>query len=216
MIWYSFIQQAAETPKTRPAYPKILLSVLQTAYVCISRFLTGFFCGCTTYQPKQTSVKGQFLYHSSCKNKMWTHILNYTYALHSDDFILFTSAKVVLDRRPHNTSSKNNAPCVLLLLMPKRPFLNGSCLVGVYFLGFMHSSSSSSVCAATYHQQLRIQTHHIGRWLTSVKFRCKGHVHWFNKLFWSIRTGRILQTRKWLEICKCQRMISPHQCSRSA
>ena len=29
--------------------------------------------------------------------------------------------------------SKNNAPCVLLLLMPMRPFLNGSCLVRSLF-----------------------------------------------------------------------------------
>ena len=44
-----------------------------------------------------------------------------------------------------NFFSKNNAPCVLHSLMPTRPFLNGCCLVGVCFLGFMHSSSSSSV-----------------------------------------------------------------------
>ena len=52
---------------TRPTYPKILLPVLRTAYVHIFRFLTGFFCGCTTNQSKRSSVKGQFFYHSSCK-----------------------------------------------------------------------------------------------------------------------------------------------------
>ena len=36
-----------------------------------------------------------------------------TDVLHLDDFILFTSAKVVLNRRPQNTFSKNNVPCVL-------------------------------------------------------------------------------------------------------
>ena len=51
-------------------------------------------------------------------------------------------------------------------------------------------------CAATYHRQL--QTHHIRRCLISIKFRCKVDVHWFNKLFWPIRTGHILQPRKWL------------------
>ena len=76
---------------------------------------------------------------------MWPHIFSYTDALHSDDFILSTSAEVVLDRRPQNTFSKNNAPCVLLSLMPMRPFLNGCCLVRVCFLGFVHSSSSLSV-----------------------------------------------------------------------
>ena len=70
---------------------------------------------------------------------------NYTDTLHSDDFIVFTSAKVVLDRRPQNTFSKRNAPCVLLSWMPTHPFLNHCCLVRVCFLGFMHSSSSLSV-----------------------------------------------------------------------
>ena len=42
----------------RPAYPKILLSILRTAYVRIFRFLTRLFCGCTTNQSKQSSVKG--------------------------------------------------------------------------------------------------------------------------------------------------------------
>ena len=131
----------------RPAYTKIFLSVLQTAYVCIFRFLTGFFCGCTTNQSKRSSVKGQFFYYSSCKNSVSTHIFNYTDALHSDDFFLFffTSMKVVLDQKPHNTFSKNNAARVLLSLMPTHPFLNFCCLVGVYFLGFVDFSLSSSV-----------------------------------------------------------------------
>ena len=65
--------------------------------------------------------------------------------------------------------------------------------------------------AATFHWLLRNQTRHIERWLTSVKFRCKVDVHWFNKLFWPIRTACILQPQKWLQICKCQRTITPHQ-----
>ena len=103
------------------------------------------FCSCTTNQSKQNSVKAQFFYHSSCKNSVSTHIFNYTDALHSDDFILFVSAKVILDRGPQNTFSKNNATCVLLSLMPTRSFLNSCCLVGVCFLGFVRSFSSSSV-----------------------------------------------------------------------
>ena len=62
-------------------------------------FFFFFFDGCTINQSKQSSVNGQFFYYSSCKNRMWTHIFNYTEALHSDDFNLFTSAKVVLNRR---------------------------------------------------------------------------------------------------------------------
>ena len=96
--------------------------------------------------------------------------------------------------------------------MPTRPFLNG-CLVGL-FPWFR---------AATYHQQLWIQTRHLEGWLTSVKFRCKVDVHWFNKLFdqvnklfWPIRTSHILQPRKWLEICKCQRTTTSINALQSA
>ena len=106
-----------------------------------------FFCDCTTNQSKQNRIKGQFFYYSSCKNSVSTHIFNYTDALHSDDLILFTPAKVVLVRRPQNTFSKNNAPCVPLSLMPTCPFLNGSCLVGGFFLGSVPSSSSSVLCS---------------------------------------------------------------------
>ena len=79
----------------RPAYPQILLSVLLTAYVCIFRFLTGLFADAPPIN--QNSVKGKLFYHSYCKNRVRTHIFNYTDALHSDDYILFTSAKVILD-----------------------------------------------------------------------------------------------------------------------
>ena len=40
---------------------------------------------------------------------------------------------------------RNNAQGVLILLMPMCPFLNACCLVRVCFLGFVQSSSSSSV-----------------------------------------------------------------------
>ena len=48
----------------------------------------------------------------------------------------------------------------------------------------------------TYHQQLQIQTRHIQRWLTSVKLGCKVDVHWFNKLFGSVRTSCMLKPWK--------------------
>ena len=108
-------------------------------------FWLDFFCGCITNQSKWSSVKGQFFYYSSWNNSVWTHVFSYTDALHSDDSILFTSAKVVLHRRPQKTFSQNNAPCVLLSLMLTCPLLNVCCLVGVCFLGFVDSSSSSSV-----------------------------------------------------------------------
>ena len=100
-----------------------------------SDFLPDFFADAPPISQNKTVSKVNFS----------THIFNYTDALHLDDFILFTFTKVFLDQRLQNTFSKKNAPCVLLLLMPACPFLNVCCLVRVCFLGFMHSSSSSSV-----------------------------------------------------------------------
>ena len=37
------------------------------------------------------------------------------------------------------------------------------------------------------------------RWLTYVQFRCEVDVHWFNKLFWPIRTGHKLQPENGLK-----------------
>ena len=145
---------------------KIIIIIIITS-VCTLNSLCPYFqffftrfslAGAPPISQNKNSVKGQFFYLSSCKNSVWTHIFNYTDVLHSDNFILFTSVKVVVDWRPQNTFSKNNAPCVLLLLMLTRPFLNACCLVRVCFLGFMHSSSSSLVL--------------LGRWLTSVKSWC--------------------------------------------
>ena len=99
--------------KSRPAYPKILLSVLHTACWRIFRFFTRFFfcccfCQCTINQSKQTkNVKGQFFYHSYCKNSVRTRTVSDTDALQNKHimtlgwFILFTSAKVVLDYSPY-------------------------------------------------------------------------------------------------------------------
>ena len=42
------------------------------------QILDRIFGGCTTNESKQNNVKGQFFYHSSCKNSVWTHIFNYT------------------------------------------------------------------------------------------------------------------------------------------
>ena len=108
----------------------------------------------------------------------------------------------------------------------------------VCFLGFVHFSSSSFVSCS--HLSLTTSNSNLpclGSWL---KFWCKVDGHWSNKLFWPIRTGRIFQPQKWLEIlrvsdqngvsllyimleihhsgrepsiCKCQRTITPHQCT---
>ena len=126
------------TPKYFCLYSKQPMSVF-------SNFWPDYCADAPTNQSKRSSVNGQFFYHSSCKSSVWTRIFSDAGALRSDDFTLFTSAKVILDWRPQNTFSKNNAPCVLLSLMPMGPFLHGCCLVRVCFLSFVHSSSSSLV-----------------------------------------------------------------------
>ena len=125
------------TPKYFSQYSKQPMSVL-------SKFWQAF-CGCTTDESKQNSVKSQFFYHLSCKNSVWTHIFNDTDALHSDNFSLFTSAKVVLDRRPQKISPKiMHSVCCFCWYQCIFSWMV-VVLVGVCFLGFVHSSSSLSV-----------------------------------------------------------------------
>ena len=63
-----------------------------------------FFLWNTINQSKQKSVKGQFFYHSSCKNSYFlmiqTHYKSST-LLTLGRFILFTSAQVILEQRPY-------------------------------------------------------------------------------------------------------------------
>ena len=65
----------------RPAYPKRLLLVLQTARVHIFRFLPRYFEDAPPPVYQNKNVKGHFFSHSSCKKSEWTHIFNYTDAL---------------------------------------------------------------------------------------------------------------------------------------
>ena len=111
-----------------------------------SRFFTGFFADAPPISQDKTVAKVNFSVSDHVRTvlELTSSIIN-TDTLHLDDFILFTSAKVFLDQRPQNTFSKNNAPCVLLSLMLTCPFLNGCCMVRVYFLDFVFSSSSSLV-----------------------------------------------------------------------
>ena len=95
------LQRASCGYYVRPAYPKILLSVLQTDF--LPDFFS-FFLWNTINQSKQKSVKGQFFYHSSCKNSYFlmiqTHYKSST-LLTLGRFILFTSAQVILEQRPY-------------------------------------------------------------------------------------------------------------------
>ena len=162
---------------TRPAYPKILLSLvsaLQTACVCIFWFLTGLFCGCTTNQPKQKSVKGQFFCHSSCKKSAWTHIFNHTDALqdwHTDTrmplFCLhllksfwIKACRTLSAKAMHHVCSFCWGRQVLYWTVVWSELVSlVSCILPLLWF-----------CAATCHKQLWIQTLHIWRWLTFTKF----------------------------------------------
>ena len=118
--------------KHRPAYPKILLSVLRTAYDCIFRFVTRvFFADAPPISQNETVCELTF------------SIIQTNYARTTLFCSHLRRSFSIKDHRTH--FSKNNALCVLLLLMLMRPFLNICCLVRVCFLGFVHSSFSSSV-----------------------------------------------------------------------
>ena len=168
------------------------------------------FCRCTTNQSIQNSVKGQFFYHSSCKNSVWTYIfklygrttlgrLYFDYIWESHAWL--KTAEHFLQKQCTMCAAFADASFLERLLSGRSLF--------PWFWNILPPLRRSH--ATTYHRQLRIQTHHIGRWPTSIEFRCKVDIHWLKKLFWPIRTGCILQSRKWLEIWTRQLTITPHQ-----
>ena len=167
IAWIGFQMQYHE-PKNRPAFPKILLSVFRTAYVRIFRFLTGFFVAVTNQSKINFSIIN--LVRTECEL-----IFNYTDALHSEDLFCLHLQTSFLIKDSTTLFQKNNAPRVLLSLMPTCPFLNVCCLVGVCFLGFVHSSCSLLFRAATYHQQF--QTCHIQR--------CQPRTYFVRIIWWS-------------------------------
>ena len=101
--------------------------------------------------PKQTkNVKGHFFCHSS--RRVPEHFQSYRCTAklaHCNTWMPSFCLHLLKSfrQRLQNTFSKSNAPCVQLLLMPTRPFLDGCCLIGACFLGFLHSSSSSVLCS---------------------------------------------------------------------
>ena len=178
----------------RPVYPKIHLSVLQTDCVRIFRFMIGlfslfclvlrFFCGCTTNQSRQKSVKGQFYYHISFKNNVRTHIFNktdvlqnwYTMTLGRLYFGYFTtakvpsaSAKVVLDKRPYKISSK--AMHRVCCFRWWRHVISRTADVWSELVSLVSSIRPPlpRFRAVTCYRPLCLQTRHMWRWLTSVK-----------------------------------------------
>ena len=144
----------------RPAYPKILLSILQTDYVRIFRFLTRSFADAPPISQNKTTSKVNFSIIQLVKNSVRTHIFNLiqTHYTRTTLFCLRLRKSFSIENR---RISKNNAPCVLLSLMPTRPFLNVCCLVRVCFLGFMHSSSSLLVLSSHLSPTALIQTRHV-------------------------------------------------------
>ena len=187
---------------------KILLSVIRRAYVCIFWFLTGFFLRYTTNQSKQNSVKGHFsiihLVRTACQLTSSTIQMHYTRTTLS-----CLRLRKSFSIEDHKTLSQKTMHHVCCFCWCRR-ILSWTVVVWLEFVSLVLCilSPLRRFRAVTCHRQFWIQTRHIRRWLASVKFRCKVDVHWFKKLFWPIRTGRTLQSWKWLEICNCQ-----HQCS---
>ena len=135
-------------------------------------FFFFFLADAPPINQNKKSVKGHFFYHSSCKNSVWTHIFNYTDAL------------------PLHTMTLGRPLFWLHLL---KPFWIKDCRTlspkamhrVCYFRWCQHVLSWTVVvwldlvscilppfcqfCAAICHWQLLIKTHHIWRWLTSIK-----------------------------------------------
>ena len=193
----------------RPVHSKVLLSILQTAKVHIFRFLTRFFADAPPISQNEAVSKVNFsiihLVRTVCE---LTFSIIQTHNTRTTLFCLHLRKSFSIeDRRTLSPKTMHRVCCFRWC----RRVLSWTVVVWLEFVSLV-SCILPPLCrfrAATYHRQL--QTRHIWRWLTSVKFRCKVNVHWFNKLFWPIRTGCILQARKWLEICKCRWTVTPHQ-----
>ena len=98
----------------RLTHPKVLLSVLQTAEVRIFRFFGGvFFADAPPISQTEAVSKVNFsTIHLSEQCELTFSIIQRLYTWTT--LFFFTSAKVLLDRRPQNIFFKNNAQCAFL------------------------------------------------------------------------------------------------------
>ena len=182
----------------RPAYPKILLSVLQGAYPMskLLYFLPDFLVffvnapQIKTTTTKKNSVKGQFVYHSSCMNSVWTHIFNYTDALQIRHTM--TLGRLNLFTQICQSHSWSKTTEHFLQTMHRvccfcwcRRIISWTVIVWSEFVSLV-SCILPPLCrfpAANYHLQLQIQTRHIWRWLTSMKLWMQNRCSLVSKLF---------------------------------
>ena len=114
------------------------------------QFLTGFFADAPPISQKLNSVKAQFFYHSASKKQCVNSHLQF----HTDRcttlrrLILFTYLRKLFSIEEHRTLSPKTMHHVCCLRWC-RHVLSWTSFVcselSVCFLGFMHSSSSSSV-----------------------------------------------------------------------
>ena len=111
-----------------------------------SDFLPDFFADAPPISQNKTVSKVNFsiihLVRTVCE---LTSSIIQTHYTRTTLFCLHLRKLFSIEDRRTNTFSYSNVPCVLLSLMPMRRFLNSCCLVRVCFLGFVRSSSSSSV-----------------------------------------------------------------------
>ena len=154
------------------------------------------------------------MHHQSVKTKVTFSIIHFvrtvcelifsilqTHYTQMTLFCLHLRKLFSIEDRRTLSPQKKNALSVLLLLIPTRPFSNICCLVRDCFLGFVNSSSSSSVSSS-----------HLSPTALNPPYWKMANFHKVSMFIGlTNRTSCILQVWKWLEICKCKRTITPHQ-----
>ena len=103
--------------------------------------------------------KVNFSINKLVTNSVWTHIFNLIqrhYTWTTLFCLCLRKSFSIEDRR--TLCPNNNAPCVLLSLMPTCPSLKGCCLSEFVSLVSCILPPLHRFCAATYHKQLQIQT----------------------------------------------------------
>ena len=169
-------------------------------------FWPDFLCGCTTNQSKRSSVKGQFsiihLVRTVCEPTFSIIQMYYTrttlFCLHLRKSFLIEDHRTLYPKTMYHVCFCWCRRILSWMVVVWSEFVS---LISCIFPPLYRFR------AATYHRQ----SSNPPWWPTSVTFLCKVNVQWLNKLCGPIRTDRILQLQKWLEICKCQWTITAHQ-----
>ena len=160
----------------------------------IFKFLTSFFLQ-MHHQSVKTKVNFSIthLVRTVCQLTTSTKQTHYTW---TTLFCIHLRNSFSIEHR-RTLSPPKNTPCVLLSLMLTRPFLSSFGLVGVCFLRFVHFSSSSSVSFSHLSPTAMKMANF---YKVSMQSQCS----LVQQPCLTVRTGRIHQPQKLLEICKCQ------------